>query len=122
MTDANGDATCNIIFGPISGTGNFTVLVGGIDPAVAPDFYPGLTSAVAYWQSGIVTMNVTPGVAGMIAVSSGNNQNLNPGQQSSPLVVKITDASGQNPISGASVTWTATPAGAATFNPSCQHH
>jgi uncharacterized protein (TIGR03437 family) len=116
LTDANGDGVCTIVFGPISGIGNFTVLVGGIDPAVAPDYYPGL-SPIAYWQSGIVPINIQAGVAGMVAVSAGNNQNINPGQQASPLVVKVTDAAGVNPIPGATVVWSVTPAGAATLNP-----
>jgi uncharacterized protein (TIGR03437 family) len=117
MTDSNGDAVCTIIFGPISGSSNFTVLVGGIDPAVAPDYYIGLTGPKGYWQSGVVPISVTPGVPGLMTVSSGNNQNINPGQQSSPLVVKVTDSTGVNPISGQSVVWSVTPNGAATFNP-----
>jgi uncharacterized protein (TIGR03437 family) len=60
---------------------------------------------------------VTPGVPGLVTVSSGNNQSINPGQQSSPLVVKVTDSTGVNPIGGQSVVWSVTPNGAATFNP-----
>jgi len=116
LTDANGDGVCTIVFGPVSGNSNFTVLVGGIDPAVAPDYYPGVTP-IAYWQSGIVPISVRPGVAGMVTVSAGNNQNINPGQQASPLVVKVSDAGGVNPINGAVVVWSVTPAGAVSFLP-----
>src|SRR5207237_362687 len=31
LTDANGDGICTIVFGPISGAGSFTALVGGVD-------------------------------------------------------------------------------------------
>ena len=117
LTDANGDATCNIIYGPVSGNNEFTVLVGGVDPAVAPDYFAGYY-AVAYWQSGRIPFTVAPGVPGLITVSSGSGQNINPGQSSAPLVVKVTDASGVNPISGALVKWTVTPTGSATLNPS----
>jgi len=39
LTDDNGDAVCNVIFGPVSGTvSNVYVLVGGVDPATAPGY------------------------------------------------------------------------------------
>jgi uncharacterized protein (TIGR03437 family) len=116
LTDANGDATCTIIFGPVSGSNEFTVLVGGVDPAVAPEYFPGY-SAVAYWQSARIGFTVTPGIPGLITVSSGAGQSVNPGQSTAPLVVKVTDATGVNAIAGAPVSWSVTPAGAATFNP-----
>jgi uncharacterized protein (TIGR03437 family) len=118
LTDQNGDATCTPIFGPVSGNSNITVLVGGVDPAASPaPELSGTAVPIGYFQSGIVTISIKAGVAGLVTVSSGNNQTVNPGQQSAPLVVKVTDSSGQNPISGASVVWTVTPVGGATFNP-----
>ena len=45
----------------------------------------------------------TAGVAGGIQVSSGNFQTGNPGQGNLPLVVKVTDSTGLNGISGATV-------------------
>jgi len=117
LTDTSGNATCNLIFGPIAGSSSFTVLVGGIDPAATSPDIAGTTTPVAYFQSGAFPFTVQAGVAGMLSVSSGNNQSVNPGQQTSPLVVKVSDASGQNTIAGASVVWSATPAGAVTFNP-----
>jgi len=118
LTDQNGDATCTPTFGSISGSSTVTVLVGGVDPAASPaPEFAGTATPIGYWQSAGIPITVTPGVAGQISISSGNNQTINPGQQSSPLVVKVTDASGQNAIAGASVVWSVTPAGAATFNP-----
>src|SRR5207302_7290907 len=118
LTDQNGDATCTPIFGPVSGTSNITVLVGGIDPAASPaPELSGTAAPIGYFQSGFIPISVQAGVAGLISVSSGNNQTINPGQQSSPLVVKVTDSSGQNPIAGATVVWSVTPPGGATFNP-----
>jgi uncharacterized protein (TIGR03437 family) len=116
LTDANGDATCTIIYGPVSGTNEFTALIGGIDPAVAPEYYPGVVP-VGYWQSARYQFNVAPGVPGLITPVSGSGQSINPGQSTSPLIVKVTDVSGINSISGALVTWTVTPAGAATVSP-----
>jgi uncharacterized protein (TIGR03437 family) len=118
LTDSTGTAVCTVVFGSIAGSGSFSVIVGGVDPAEAPDYIvvaPG--QAFAYYQSGIFFMNVTPGVAGKVQISSGNNQSINPGQSSQPLAVSVTDAAGTNPISGQSVAWTVSPAGAATVSP-----
>jgi uncharacterized protein (TIGR03437 family) len=116
LTDSTGSATCTVVFGPVAGTGSFTVLVGGVDPnAPRITVTPGVS--FAYFQSGIFQLDVTPGVAGQIQVSSGNNQTVNAGQSTQPLAVKVTDASGSNPIAGQTVTWTVSPAGAATVSP-----
>jgi uncharacterized protein (TIGR03437 family) len=117
LTDANGNATCTPVFGAITGANNFTVLVGGVDPATSSADVAGTTVPVAYFQLGPIGINVAPGVPGMLTISSGNNQSVNPGQQTAPLVVKVTDSTGANTIAGASVVWTVSPAGAVTFNP-----
>jgi uncharacterized protein (TIGR03437 family) len=118
LTDSTGSAVCTVIFGPIAGTGSFTVIVGGVDPAGAPNYIiiPA-GQAFAYYQSGNFSLNVTPGVPGQIQISSGNNQNVNAGQAAQPLSVLVTDSAGTNPIAGQSVTWTVSPAGAATVSP-----
>jgi uncharacterized protein (TIGR03437 family) len=117
LTDASGNATCTVIFGSISGTGSFNVLVGGVDPTVSGAGYLTVTSPVGYFESGIIPISVTAGVAGQLQISSGNQQSVNAGQPTQPLVVKVTDAAGINPIPNAAVTWSVTPAGAVTFNP-----
>jgi len=114
LTDATGNGTCNIVFGPTSGSGAFTVLIGGVDPTVQ-SVTPG--QSYAYFQSGIYTLTVQPGVPGQVSVVSGNNQSINQGQSSQPLVLKVTDSTGTNPIAGQTVAWTVSPASAATLNP-----
>ncbi|MBS1858166.1 MAG: Ig-like domain-containing protein [Acidobacteria bacterium] len=119
LTDANGDATCNVVFGPVSGNSTINVILGGTDPSAAPDLYSafGITNATAYWSSFAIPISVKAGIPGMVSISSGNNQTINPGQATSPLTVKVTDASGLNPIGGTSVVWSASPAGSVTFSP-----
>ncbi len=56
---------------------------------------------------------VTPGLVNIV---SGNNQSVNPGQTSAPLVAKVTDSTGAVPIGNTTVTWTVSPAGAATLS------
>jgi uncharacterized protein (TIGR03437 family) len=54
---------------------------------------------------------------GLVSIVSGNNQSVDPGKSSAPLIVKVTDATGLVPIGNTSVAWTVTPAGAATVIP-----
>jgi uncharacterized protein (TIGR03437 family) len=120
LTDANGNATCYPVFGPVAGNGAVSALVGGLDPAqfdqsISPQ---PLSSAVAYDQYTGIQLGVTPVTPGQMLVVSGNNQSVNPGQASQPLVAKVTDASGNVAIGSQTVTWAVTPAGAATVNPS----
>jgi uncharacterized protein (TIGR03437 family) len=115
LTDVNGDASCTPVFGPISGAGSFSVLVGGFDPAESTNL--NLSVPVAYYQSFVIPISVQAGVPGQVSVVSGNNQTINAGQASQPLVLKVTDASGTNPIAGQTVAWSVSPAGAATPNP-----
>jgi uncharacterized protein (TIGR03437 family) len=116
LTDSTGTAVCSLVYGPIAGNGSFTIIVGGVDP-LEPHITVAPGQAFAYYQSGPFQLNVTPGTAGQIQVSSGNNQTVNAGQPSQPLAVKVTDAAGTNPISGQAVTWTVSPAGSATVSP-----
>ena len=117
LTDSTGNATCTPIFGALSGNGNFTVLVGAEDPN-AGYFTPVAGQSYAYFQSGNFPISVQAATAGQMQVSSGNNQKINQGQASQPLVVKVTDATGFNPIVGQTVVFTVSPAGAATLSPS----
>ena len=116
LTDANGDAVCNLVFGPISGNNEFTILVGGVDPAAAPNYILA-QQPIGYRQFSHFQISVRAGVPGMLTPTNGNNQNVNPGQPTSPFVVKVTDASGLNPVGGQAVTWSVSPVGAVTFNP-----
>jgi uncharacterized protein (TIGR03437 family) len=118
LTDATGTATCTPIFGSISGKGALSVLVGGLDPIVYDYSKTGqpLTGAIAYDQFAGVQFTVTPVTAALVSQSSGNNQSLNPGQSSSPLVVKVTDATGSVPVGNTSVTWSISPSVGATLS------
>src|SRR5262249_43998909 len=73
LTDTSGNASCTVVFGPITGNGSFTVIVGGVDPAEDPTHIAvGQGQSFAYYQSGAFSLNVTPGVPGQIQISSGN--------------------------------------------------
>ena len=116
LTDANGDGNCFPVFGPVTGNGGINVLVGGLDPAqfdqsISPQ---PLTQPAAYFSYAL-QIGVTAISPGLITVVSGNNQTVNPGQASAPLVVKVTDASGAVTIANMAVNWTLTPAGGATL-------
>ena len=105
---------------PVSGT--VSVLVGGLDPAEFDQSISSpqpLTDAIAYdeYPHGIQLV-VTPVTPGRIAIVSGNNQSVDPGKSSAPLVVKVTDLSGAVTIGNTNVAWTVSPAGAATVSPS----
>lgn len=117
LTNANGVATCTAVLGSITGTGTFYFLVGGVTAnyslAVGPT---GLPVPAGFFSSGNYNLVVTPGVAGMISLASGNNQGANPGQALSlPLLATVADTSG-NPLSGQQVVWSVSPSGAATLS------
>uniref|UniRef100_Q01Q38 Ig domain protein, group 1 domain protein n=1 Tax=Solibacter usitatus (strain Ellin6076) TaxID=234267 RepID=Q01Q38_SOLUE len=118
LTDANGDATCNAVFGPIPGKGALSILVGGLDPLnyAYPTASIPLTSAVAYDQFAGILFTVTPVTAALVKVSSGNNQTLNPGTSSSPLVAQVTDSTGAVGVGNAGVTWSVSPSAGATLS------
>ena len=121
LTDANGNATCTPVFGAIAGQGSISALVGGVAGSANPDGTPGITGTatpIGYFQSFLIPITVQAATAGTISVSSGSGQSANPGQTlPNPLVARVADSTGASPISGAAVTWTVSPAGAATVNP-----
>ena len=123
LTDANGTATCYPVFGSIAGSGvQVSVLVGGLDPAyfdytaVTPE--RPLNDPVGFAQyTGKFPLAVTPVTPAHAFIVSGNNQNIDPGKTSSPLVVKFTDSTGTVPVGNLNVLWTVSPAGAASVSP-----
>ena len=97
LTNSAGIATCTPLFGKV-GTGTFTIVVGG-----------GRYTFVGN------SFNVTPGGAGMVTVTSGNNQSGTPGQTlPQVLVATVTDLAG-NILSGVNMVFTVSPANGATF-------
>ncbi|HMC60626.1 MAG TPA: hypothetical protein VKJ01_15655, partial [Candidatus Solibacter sp.] len=115
LTDASGTGTCQLVFGTKAGTGTFHVTVGG----TAANFFDSTTFPPAFLEFFVIPFITTAPAAGSLSVSSGGGQSGVPGQTlANPLVVRVADSTGTTPISGAAVTWTVSPAGAATVNPS----
>src|SRR5207253_2392205 len=55
LTDANGDGICTPVFGSISGAGNVTALIGGVDPSAvdpAGRGYVGIDRPIGYVEVG----------------------------------------------------------------------
>jgi uncharacterized protein (TIGR03437 family) len=122
LTDANGTATCYPVFGSVAGNGPVRVLVGGLDnlyfdyTSVTPD--RPLTDPVGFALYNIAyNLVVTPVTPAHAFIVSGNNQNIDPGKTSSPMVVRFTDITGTVPVGNLSVVWTVSPAGAASVSP-----
>lgn len=89
VTDANGQAINRLTLGPNAGTNLVTASIEG---------------------GGSVTFTATgTSTAGPLSIVSGNNQALPTATDSAPLVVELRSASGQ-PVSGASIDWSASNA------------
>ena len=118
LTDVNGDAVCYPVFGTITGRGNVSALVGGLDPAqfdqtMSPQ---PLLQPLAFFEYPL-QVNVSAVTPGKISIVSGNNQTADPGRPTSaPLVVKVTDATGAVGVANVTVQWTITPAGMASLS------
>ena len=109
LTDASGNATCYPVFGPGAGNGVVIVLVGGLDPiqidqSTSP--LPPMPGPVAFDQINNIQLIVTQVTPGRVNIVEGNNQTVNPGQASSPLIVQVTDAAGNVTIANQDVAWT----------------
>lgn len=118
LTDATGEATCFPVFGSTPGSGTVKVYVGGLDPAqfnYSSTNQP-LAGPLAYFELDGLMFTVSPVTAALVKVSSGNNQSINPGQTSNPLVVLVTDSTGSVPVANANIAWSITPAVGATLS------
>ncbi len=120
LTDASGIATCYPVFGPGVGTGYVSALVGALDPnefdqSIAAEGSV-LNSPIAYAQFIGLQVSVTAVTPGLVTVVSGNNQQVDPGHASDPLVVKVTDATGVVPVANQNVAFTVVT-GSATASP-----
>ena len=110
LTDATGVATCTPVFGSVPGPGTFQVNVGGAYPGA--DF---TATPTAYALSNPIQFSTTPGIAGAVVITQGNNQTVNPGQNLPvALGVQVNDTSG-SPLAGQGVAWTVTPSTAASL-------
>jgi len=119
LTDANGNGTCTLVFGPNAGSGSFHVVVGGTASNYYDPMEPGDgTFPPVFLEFFPIQFTTTPATPGTISISSGTGQSANPGQTlASPLVARVGDATGANPVANVPVTWTVSPTGAATVNP-----
>ncbi|MBK9167101.1 MAG: Ig-like domain-containing protein [Bryobacterales bacterium] len=98
-TDAQGLATCKLIFGGTTGSGLFSVFVGG-----------------QYRVFSQIQFTVVPGPFGALRIISGNDQQGTPGNLlTSPLVARTEDAAG-NPLPGQTVVWEVVTPGTATLS------
>lgn len=115
LTDANGDATCTVLFGTSIGADQlFTALVGGVNSSIGINNFDRVGKPVGYSALGNFLATVTPAIPGKITILGGNGQTANQGASLLlPLRAVVTDAAGTANISGQSVTWTVTPANAA---------
>jgi uncharacterized protein (TIGR03437 family) len=99
LTAVDGIATCNLVFGPVTGSGSFSYFVG-------------YTSASGFTYP----FTVTAGTAAVVQITQGNNQVGSPGQTlPQAFLIHVTDSGGNN-VAGAPVTWQVLPAGAATLS------
>lgn len=135
ITDSTGYATCTPVFGG-GGSGTFAILIGGAvlttstysDGTPVPQLppYKGVypttdpnepqPSWAAYsYLNGFYNLTVTPASVGSVTAVSGNNQQANQGTAlAAPLVASVTTTGG-TPIAGQAVSWSVSPAGAATL-------
>jgi uncharacterized protein (TIGR03437 family) len=103
LTNAYGTATCNVIFGPIAGSGTYRLVTGGAQPTAqtVPD---------ANFMSGFWDLTVTAPTVGGLRAVSGNPQSALAGATLQALVAEVVDSSG-NPLAGQTVTWAVSPSG-----------
>ena len=112
LTDATGIASCTPVFGNTAGNGKASLVIGGAPPTDPTD---ATATTQFFFRTFPINLTVTPGVAGTIKITQGNNQSLNPGQSvSTQLQVEVDSAAG-SPLGGQSVVWSVTPAGAANL-------
>ena len=101
LTDAAGNATCNVFFGGRPGTGTFSIVVGG--------------KYGTFGGSSPFTFTVTAGLPQIIMLTSGHGQQGNAGLfLPAPLVATVQDLGG-NALPNVDVVWTVNPANGATL-------
>ena len=117
LTDANGNATCTPRLQSSPGTGSVFVIFGGVAVASAVNGSQFQGGPIEYSASHNppFPVQVTAATPGTITITGGNQQSGNPGQTlTTALTAKVGDISG-NALSGQQVTWTVSPAGAASL-------
>ncbi len=98
LTNSTGTASCDLTFGPRTGSGTFIAKIGNTHASLPFQF------------------TVTAGPAASAQIIQGNNQTASAGQRFYlALLVHVTD-SGGNTIAGVPVTWQVVTAGAVTLS------
>ncbi len=98
LTDKNGNATCNPVFGGIAGTGTYTIWVGDNYNYFGPD-----------------SLTVTTGPPAIMKIISGNNQSVNSNTKAPlALTAEVTDVGG-SALPNIAVKWAVTE-GTATLS------
>jgi uncharacterized protein (TIGR03437 family) len=114
-TNPSVNAVCTPVLGG-SGTGQFYVMVGGVDTSLATFSGTPVVGGPVYLQEyGPYTFTSTPGAPAAIKLLTGNNQAVAPAQYLSAMTAEVVDAKG-NAVQNALVTWTVTPASAVALN------
>ncbi len=123
MTNSSGVATCTPVFGPGSSSTatNFSVLVGGVpflqNPSDVNNNNSGLGNPAGPYEFTPFQALATPVTPANLTIVSGNTQSAMQGTAVPlPLTVEVTDTN-KNALQGISVTWSVSPAGAATLTP-----
>src|ERR1019366_7763087 len=98
LTGTSGVATCQMVFGPVKGSGTYYIVTGGAPSATAGK------PADSNFISGVRSIIVAPATIGGVTVVSGNNQIGVAGSQLKALVAEGVDTSSR-PLSGQQVTW-----------------
>lgn len=109
LTATSGVATCNVVFGPVPGSGTYQISTGGSVPQTLgnePD---------TNFLSGALQLIVTAPTVGGVTVISGNNQTGVAGSQLTALVAEVIDTTSR-PLVGQGVTWASSPANAIQLN------
>jgi uncharacterized protein (TIGR03437 family) len=115
LTNSQGNSSCYPVFSG-SGTGTFSVIVGGVaGSSECTNSLTGTASACYLQTFGPYTFTSVPGAPAAFQIAGGNNQVAPIGQPLSPLVAKLVDANG-NAVSGAAVVWSVVPAGAVALS------
>jgi uncharacterized protein (TIGR03437 family) len=123
LTDNTGTALCVPVFGstPGSSAQQFQILVGGVpslqDYSNASSYNQGLGYPAGQFSFSPFYATATPITPGSLTLVSGNSQTAQAGSAvANPLVVTVADTNG-NALPGVTVTWSVSPANAATLTP-----
>jgi hypothetical protein len=112
LSGPQGITDCYPIFNG-SGTGTFSILIGGVPGAQCTDEQtdPPTASACYLQEYGPYTFTSQAGAPAAVQIVSGNNQVAAVGVLLNPLVAKLVDSNG-NAVQGQTMIWSVVPAGA----------